>query len=94
MYLKEVYVGTQSVDACINCINNMFSAESDSIDHWPIIYCALRQRKLSSIMAYTKVTFCEQRDVLAGNIIFFQSFSNDALTVSMRVKVGLFAVST
>jgi hypothetical protein len=94
MYLKEVYVRTQSLDACINCVKNMFSTESDAIDHWPIIYCALRQRKLSSIVAHTKVTFGEQRDVLAGYIILFQSFANNALTVSMRVEVGLFAVST
>lgn len=94
MYLKEVYVRTQSFDTCINCVKNVFPTESDSIDHDAIVGCALLQRKLSPIMADTKVTFGEQRDVLAGNIIFFQSFANDALAVSMRVEVGLFVLST
>jgi hypothetical protein len=86
--LEEVDIGSKSFDAGIDGIEDMFPAETDSINHGAIIDRALVQRELSPIMADTEIAFGQQRDVLARYVVFFQRLTNNALTVSMRVEIG------
>lgn len=40
-------------------------------------------------MADAEIAFGQQRDVLSRYVVFFQCFTNNALTVTVRVEIGL-----
>jgi hypothetical protein len=87
--LEEVDIGAKSFDAGIDGVKNVFPAKTDSIDHGAIIDRAFLQWKLSPVMTDTEIAFSQQRDVLARYVVYFQRLTDNALTVSLRVKIGL-----
>lgn len=89
--LEDVDVGSQSLDARINSVKNMLSAQPDPVNPLRVNItprgCVYTLLSLFGVCD-AEVALCQDNDAVARDVVFFKSLAKDSLGFTVRIHIS------
>lgn len=85
--LQDIDVGAQPRDALVDGIDDVFPAESHTVQHVVVVDRAHADRVRRAVFGHAEVAFTQDHQVLPRDVELLYRFADDLLRLSVRIHV-------
>ena len=87
--LEHIDIGTQTLDASVNGIEDVLARQTDSVDEVSFIACGFPDGREFALVIDPEIALGHDDHTVAGNVELLQGFTNDFFGATVGIDIGL-----